>query len=140
MLPFGFRNAPATFQRLIAFVTNDLVAMRCYQDDLVVWSETLEENVIRLHLLFQALVRAWLIVKLKKTECGNAHVNFLGYVVGQGHVAIIEAKIKVLLRYPVPENREALMRFIGMIANYKLSCVSSGGLFHSSHLISRLST
>lgn len=45
VLPFGLRNAPATFQRLMTFVTHDLVDVRCYLDDLVVWSETWEDHV-----------------------------------------------------------------------------------------------
>lgn len=122
VLPFGLRNAPATFQRLMAFVTGDLEGVRCYLDDLVVWSETWEEHLTRLRSLFQALSSANLTVNLKKSEFAHAHVTFLGHVVGQGNVAPVEAKVEAILRYPAPGNRKELMRFIGMIGYYRRFC------------------
>jgi len=122
VLPFGFRNAPATFQRLMTYITSDLVGVRCYLDDLVVWSETWEDHLIRLRSLFQALSDASLTINLKKSEFGHAHVTFLGHVVGQGNVAPIGAKVEAILQYPVPESRRALMRFIGMIGYYRRFC------------------
>ena len=122
VLPFGLRNAPATFQRLMTYVTGDLVGVRCYLDDLVVWSETWEDHLTRLRSLFQALQEANLTINLKKSEFGHAHVTYLGHVVGQGNVAPVSAKVEAILQYPVPDSRKALMRFIGMIGYYRRFC------------------
>lgn len=125
VLPFGLRNAPATFQRLMTYVTSDLVGVRCYLDDLVVWSETWEDHLTRLQSLFQALSDSNLTITLKKSEFGHAHVTFLGHVVGQGNVAPVGAKVEAILQSPVPESRRALMRFIGMIGYYRRFCSSN---------------
>ncbi|XP_063600010.1 uncharacterized protein LOC134776228 [Penaeus indicus] len=68
VLPFGMRNAPATFQRLMNYLTADLEGVRCYLDDLVIWSESWEEHLVRLRALFSALADANLTVNLQKSD------------------------------------------------------------------------
>ncbi|XP_076035738.1 uncharacterized protein LOC143021857 [Oratosquilla oratoria] len=55
VLPFGLRNAPATFQRLMNLLTSGLVGVRCYLDILVVFSDSWGEHVDRLRALFAVL-------------------------------------------------------------------------------------
>ena len=45
-MPFGFVNAPATFQRLLEYVLAGLASDRCvvYLDDVLVIGNTLEEH------------------------------------------------------------------------------------------------
>ena len=40
VMPFGMKNAPATFQRLINSLTSDLEGFEGYIDDVVVYSDT----------------------------------------------------------------------------------------------------
>ena len=42
-------------------------------------------------------------VNLTKSEFCHAKVTFLGYVVGQGQVAPVSAKIEAIAKFPVPE-------------------------------------
>ncbi|XP_076049782.1 uncharacterized protein LOC143030516 [Oratosquilla oratoria] len=84
VLPFGLRNAPSTFQRLMNFITTGLEGVRCYLDDIVVFGDTWEEHLDRLKTLFAALAANSLTVNLAKSEFGHAQITFLGHVVGQG--------------------------------------------------------
>nr|XP_027227085.1 uncharacterized protein LOC113819048 [Penaeus vannamei] len=122
VLPFGMRNAPATFQRLMNYLTADLEGVRCYLDDLVIWSESWQEHLVRLRALFSALSAANLTVNLQKSEFGHAHVTFLGHVIGQGQVAPVAAKVEAVLQYPTPVDRRGLMRFMGMAGYYRRFC------------------
>ncbi|XP_063586255.1 uncharacterized protein LOC134763618 [Penaeus indicus] len=122
VLPFGMRNAPATFQRLMNFLTAGLEGVRCYLDDLVVWSSSWEDHLIRLRALFSTLAEANLTVNLMKSEFGHAHVIFLGHVVGQGQLAPVAAKIEAVQQYPTPSTRKSLMRFIGLAGYYRRFC------------------
>lgn len=44
-MPFGIKNSPATFQRLINKVIADLEGCEAYIDDVVIYSDTWEEQL-----------------------------------------------------------------------------------------------
>ena len=49
VMPFGMKNAPATFQRLINTVISGLEGCSAYIDDVVVYSDTWEEHLKHLY-------------------------------------------------------------------------------------------
>ena len=85
-MPFGLRNAPATFQRLMNRVIAPLSGCAVYLDGVVIHSDTWESHVTRIRALFDRLAWAGLTVNLAKCEFARAMVTYLGRVVGQGHV------------------------------------------------------
>ncbi|XP_030628115.1 protein eyes shut homolog [Chanos chanos] len=72
VLPFGMKNAPATFQRLMNTVTAGLSNVVTYIDDVVVYSSSWHEHVCHLRQLFERLRQARLVVNLAKCEIGPA--------------------------------------------------------------------
>ena len=68
-MPFGFCNAPATFQRLMERSMGDMHLIDCliYLDDIVVFSSTFEEHIERLEAVFTRLQINTL--KLKPSKC-----------------------------------------------------------------------
>ncbi|XP_063585382.1 uncharacterized protein LOC134762766 [Penaeus indicus] len=122
VMPFGLRNAPATFQRLINGVIRDLEGVQAYLDDLVITSDTWEEHLERLRALLARLAEAELTINLAKSEFGHAKVIFLGHVVGGGTVAPVTAKVEAILQYPTPTDRKSLQRFLGMAGYYRRFC------------------
>ena len=55
VMPFGMKNAPATFQRLMNTVTEGLQNTVTYLDDVVTYSMTWEEHVVQVEQLFMRL-------------------------------------------------------------------------------------
>jgi hypothetical protein len=47
-LPFGLKNAPVEFQRVMDRILTGLDFVRCYIDDIVVYSDIVEEHYIQL--------------------------------------------------------------------------------------------
>ena len=86
VMPFDMKNATATFQRLINFLTSDLEGCEGYINDIVVYSDTWKQHVQRLRALPERLAQAQLTVNLLKNDFGHAQVVFLGHVIGQGCV------------------------------------------------------
>ncbi|GFS70624.1 hypothetical protein TNCV_520341 [Trichonephila clavipes] len=68
VMPFGLCNAPATFERML---DNLLCHFKwtmclCYLDDIIVFSETFEDHLIRLRLVLKCLQEAGLKLNSKK--------------------------------------------------------------------------
>ena len=89
-----------------------------YLDDLVVWSDTWQDHIARLHNLFRTLTEANLTLNQAKRESGHIHVTFLRHVVVQGKLASATTKVEVILHYPATANKE-IMQFMDMVGYYR---------------------
>jgi len=97
-VPFGLCNTGSTFQRVMDLALNRLNFHMClvYLDDLIVYSSTVKEHLVRLRKLFDRLRIADL--KLKPSKCNflKAERNFLGHVVSRKGVATDPSKIELV--------------------------------------------
>ena len=96
VMPFGLTNAPATFQRLMECVLAGLSGEQCliYLDDIVVFSKTFQEHIVRLTNVFQALHQAGLTLKLSKCNFAQREVKYLGHIVSAAGVRPDPTKIE----------------------------------------------
>ena len=122
VMPFGMKNSPATFQRLINSVISGLGGCDAYIDDVIIYSETFEEQLDIIRSFFNRLSEAKLTINLEKSEFCHATLTFLGHVVGQGHVKPIDAKVLAISEFPIPTCKKQLMRFLGMAGYYRKFC------------------
>lgn len=122
VMPFGMRNSPATFQRIMNYLFQDMEGVRVYLDDILILANTWSQHLERLSAVLQKLDAAQLTIKLAKTTICTATVTYLGHVIGQGQVCPKEANVCAILDYPPPTNRKALMRFLGMAGFYRRYC------------------
>ena len=68
------------------------------------------------------LIEANLTANLSKSDFVKTKVIHLGHVVDHEVVTPIEAKVKSIIDYPIPENKKSLMRFLGMAGYYRKFC------------------
>ncbi|KAK2895729.1 hypothetical protein Q8A73_015217 [Channa argus] len=122
VMPFGLRNAPATFQRLMNTVLSGVNTCEVYLDDIVAYSATWSEHLKTLSEIFSRLRAASLTLNLAKCEFGKAVVTYLGKQVGQGQVCPVAAKVQAILDFPAPQTRHELRRFLGMAEYYRAFC------------------
>lgn len=122
VMPFGLRNAPATFQRLMNLVIGDMQGCAVYLDDVVVYSDTWENHLERIQELFIRLAEARLTVNLAKCEFARATVTHLGQVVGQGQVCPVNTTVQAVEQFPAPTTKKELMRFLGLVDYYRSFC------------------
>ena len=122
VLPFGMCNAPATFQRTINFVIQDLDGVYAYLDDLLVVSDSWEDHMNKLKQLFHRLAEAGLTINLSKSVFGQGQVEYLGHLVGGGWTRPKQANVEAMLAFPKPTNRKSLLRFLGMVGYYRRFC------------------
>lgn len=122
VMPFGMTNSGATFQRMMNIVIFELEGCEVYVDDLIVYSETWEQHILRIRALFDRLAKAKLTVNLVKCEFGQACVTYLGHIVGQGQVKPVDAKVKAIVNFPQPKSKRELMQFIGLAGFFRKFC------------------
>ena len=66
VMPFGMRNSPATFQRLINSIIADIEGCEGYIDDVIIYSATWKEHIKIMRKFFQRLSEAKLTIKFTK--------------------------------------------------------------------------
>ena len=123
-MPFGLKNAPGTFQRVINYVLRDLDGVFAYLDDILIVSDSWDDHLVKLTDLFTRLSTADLTINLQKSEFGRGTVIYLGHEVGQGRTRPKTAKVEALLSFPQPKTRRSLRRFLGMAGFYRHFCVN----------------
>ena len=121
-LPFGMSNAPATFQRIINQVIQDLEGVYAYIDDIVVVSNTWQEHITRLGALFNRLCSMTLTINLAKSTFAKAQVRYLGHVIGSGEVLPKSENLAAIMNFTKPSTRKEVMRFVGMTSFYRRFC------------------
>ncbi len=119
-MPFGLRNAPSVFQRLMDTVLADCREFsRVYIDDVIVVSHDWISHLSDLKKLFSTLRAAGLTCKLSKCSFGRKHLEFLGHRIGSGSISVPEARVKAIRDHPRPVTRKQLRSFLGLIGFYR---------------------
>ena len=120
-MPFGLTNAPATFQRLMESCLGELNLSWCiiYLDDIIVFSQTTEEHLVRLQAVFDKLKAPGLKLKPSKCELFKKQINYLGHVVGQEGVTTDPDKIKAVTEWPRPTTVTEVRSILGFVSYYR---------------------
>ena len=84
-MPFGLSNAPAVFQELMSVVLQDCEDFStAYLDDIMIFSQTLEEHLKHISIIFDKLRQHNLKLKLKKCSVLKSETHYLGFISEDG--------------------------------------------------------
>ncbi|GBM34801.1 Transposon Ty3-I Gag-Pol polyprotein [Araneus ventricosus] len=81
VMSFGFKNAPATFQRFIHEVLTGLNSVSTYVDDILIASKSDKEHEIHLNLVLERLNAFGLRINISKPVFAVEEIEFLGYLI-----------------------------------------------------------
>ena len=119
-MPFGLRNAPATFQRCMNVVLEGLEEFTgAYIDDVIVYSNSWEEHLRHLRQVLDRLRKHGLTAKPSKCEWGASSLTYLGQVVGEGKVSVPEARVAAIRNFRKPHSKSDLRSFLGTVGYYR---------------------
>ncbi|PKU87057.1 putative mitochondrial protein [Dendrobium catenatum] len=118
VMPFGLKNAGATYQRAMTRIFDDLIhnQVECYIDDLVVKSKVKEAHLYDLRVVFERLRRYDLKMNPLKCTFGVTSGKFLGFVVRHRGIEIDPVKIEAILDIPYPKSLTQLRSLEGRLA------------------------
>jgi len=102
-------------------VLRDLTGTECWGfiDDLILFSDTIEEHARRLEHVLRRLDRANLQLQPAKCVSAQAQVQYLGYVVSRDGITASPDKLEAVRRYAVPKNAVDIRSSLGLASFYK---------------------
>ena len=118
VMPFGLKNARATYQRLVNRMFQKQIgeSMEVYIDDMLVKSTTAELHITHLSKAFQILRKYNMKLNPAKCAFGVSAEKFLGFIVNNRGIEANPDKIKAVLDMPPPSNIKKVQRLTGRIA------------------------
>lgn len=119
VMPFGLMNAPSTFQRIMNGVLRGLPFATVYVDDVVIFSEILEEHLVHCREVFARIKAANWKVKVTKCSFAQSEIKLLGHVINSASIKVDVDKIKDITQAPVPTNVTELRSFLGLAGYYR---------------------
>ncbi len=119
-MSFGLKNAPATFQAVVAEVLTPVREVcKNYIDDVVVYSSCWEDHLVDLGNVVRCLGDAGFTLKAKKCVFGRKYLEYLGHRVGGGVLAVPEVRIKAMAEFELPRTKKQLRSFLGSMSYYR---------------------
>ena len=120
VMPFGLRNGPAVFQRLMDQVLHkDKDVSVVYIDDIAIFSSTWEGHCEDIARVLSSLSSAGLTANLKKCVWGQTHCEFLGHLVGNGQISPADLKVKAIEQFSRPVTKRNVRQFLGLAGYYR---------------------
>ena len=120
-MPFGLRNAPATFQRLIDRMRVGLpdVKLLAYLDDLAIFSQTFEQHLEDLQRVFTQLKEFGLTANRGKCHFCCSTIKYLGHYITPNGLQVDPEKTAAIAKLPVPSNLKHLVAFLQTCSWYR---------------------
>lgn len=120
-MPFGLKNAPATFQRLINRVLRDFINKICvvYLDDILIFSTSFEEHISNINSIFKKLREANLKIQINKCTFFAKETMYLGHLLTTSGVKPNPSKIETILKLKLPQNIKGIKSFLSMAGFYR---------------------
>lgn len=95
VMPFGLKNAPATFQSMMNEVLrpNLRKSALVFFDNILIYSITKEDHLRHLEIILEELSNHQLVLNQKKCQFGIQEVEYLGHVIAGRGVYMNDKKI-----------------------------------------------
>lgn len=121
VMPFGLCNAPATFQTTMNDILRSFLRkfVIVFFDDILVFSNTIEEHWDHLTHVFDILAFHQFHLKPSKCSFCQSHIAYLGHIVTEGTVAPDPHKIQGVVDWPAPKSVKSLRGFLGLSGFYR---------------------
>jgi hypothetical protein len=121
VMPFGLTNAPATFQEIMNTVFAPLLRKHVlvFMDDILIYSNTLDDHKKHLQEVFQILRDNKFYLKRSKCSFAQQSLEYLGHIISNQGVATDPVKIQAVKQWPTPTDMRQLRGFLGLSGYYR---------------------
>jgi len=116
-MPMGLKNALAIHQRWVTLALRQYIGKIChiYLDDIVIWSNSIEEHNNNVHKILQALRDACLYVNPDKMHLFCLEIDFLGHHISACGIEVDSKKADHILAWPQLKLETDVQAFLGLV-------------------------
>ena len=120
-MPFGLCNAPPTFQRLMLNYLGELNLTYCliYLDDVIIFSQTDEEHLERMHVVFDCHREHGLKLKPSKCDMFKTEINYLAHHVSKKGVLSSKNHLEAIAECLPLDTYTKVKSFVGLVGHYR---------------------
>ncbi|GAA5972537.1 hypothetical protein JCM11641_001890 [Rhodosporidiobolus odoratus] len=117
VMPQGLCNAPATHQARVNEALRHLVGVCCqaFVDDVIIYSNTLEEHEQNCRAVLSAFRAAGLFCSRKKTDLFSLRTEFLGHIISQDGIEADPGKVDKIKNWTRPRTVTQVRGFLGIV-------------------------
>src|SRR6266498_2318987 len=119
---FGLTNSPATFQKMMDDVFDELISegvVMVYLDDILIFMETLEEHRKITRQVMELIEKNKLYLRADKCEFEKTTIEYLGVIILHNSVAMDLVKVAGIRDWSVPMNKKEVQSFLGFTNFYR---------------------
>jgi transposase InsO family protein len=143
VLPFGLKNAPAIFQRILSNIIrrNNLDEFSInYIDDILIFSKTWDEHVQHIEKFFNVIEEEGFKLKLVKCKFAATSVKYLGHVIRENQVSPAQENLVAIKKLKQPTDKSGVRSILGTINFYLKYIPNSAQKFEPLHRLLRKDT
>ncbi|CAG9134097.1 unnamed protein product [Plutella xylostella] len=119
-MPFGLRNAPATFQRMIdRFRISINAKILAYLDDIIIFSASFEDHLVDLKQVLNRIREYNLTINLKKCRFCCEAIKYLGHYITPQGLKMDPERVSAIINLPPPSNIKHLISFLQTCSWYR---------------------
>jgi len=121
VLAFGLCNAPSHFAKLMHVVLSGLTneTCLCFVDDTIVYSNTLDDHLIKLERVFARFLSEGLTLKPSKCNFMFQELKVLGFIVSKEGVKLDPKQVEAVTNLPIPTTTKKVQKMLGLFSYYR---------------------
>lgn len=112
----GGCNAPATHQQRMTDALREHIGKIChvYLDDIIIWSQSVEEHEQNVEAVLLALRKANIYCNAKKSTLFTTELTFLGHLISGAGISADPWKTDKIMNWPQPSTATNVRGFLGL--------------------------
>ena len=120
VLPYGLKNAPSEFSRIMFLILGDLPFVEIYIDDIIIHSRTAELHFQHLSEVFRKLKEVNFKLNPKKCYFAKSEINLLGHTVSSKGIQMDKTKVEAVAKFQRPLSARDVQIFLGLTGYYRV--------------------
>ncbi|KRH92640.1 putative LTR retrotransposon, partial [Pseudoloma neurophilia] len=113
-MPFGLKNAPKSFQRIMEEVLEGIDCVTIFVDDILIASKNPEQHYEDLKIVLERLKEKGAKINFEKSSFAKEEIKFLGCIINKNGIKADLSGVKTVRNRPAPKTRKEVQKLIGI--------------------------